>query len=117
MWNRPVHGEHLLSITDQKAAKRAKKAEKAKDKKKKEEDHDDSLHAFERRFSTIRDQETDVEEVSSKYSFFSISESNTGSGVVRRLPLWYDFYYDSPANPLTCIPSNHADDRRWWRIW
>ncbi|KAJ2932345.1 hypothetical protein H1R20_g4738, partial [Candolleomyces eurysporus] len=62
MWNRPVHDEPLLSITDQKAAKRAKKAEKSKAKKK-AEDHKDCLHNFEGRYSTIRDEATDVEEV------------------------------------------------------
>lgn len=51
----------MLSITDQKAAKRAKRAEKAK--KKMEEDHEHHLHSFETRYSTIRDTPTDVEEV------------------------------------------------------
>jgi sRNA-binding protein len=72
-WNRPVHGEHLLSITDQKAAKRAKKAEKAKaktekkDDKKKDDNHKEHLHQFEHQYSTIRDKPTDVEEVGSKH--------------------------------------------------
>ncbi|RXW23141.1 hypothetical protein EST38_g2693 [Candolleomyces aberdarensis] len=69
-WNRPVHGEPLLSITDQKAAKKAKQAKKAKDKKK-AEDHKGCLHNFESRYSTIRDEETDVEEVSSKSLVFA----------------------------------------------
>ncbi|KAJ2924622.1 hypothetical protein H1R20_g12476, partial [Candolleomyces eurysporus] len=76
MWNRPVHGEHLYSITDQKAAKRAKRAENAKAKKKMDE-HDDGLHEFEHRYSTIRDTPTDVEEV-----WFAGCHCDVGGGSV-----------------------------------
>lgn len=75
MWNRPVHGEDMLSITDQKAAKRAKRAEKAK--KKMEEDHEHHLHSFETRYSTIRDTPTDVEEV-----WFAGCHCDVGGGSV-----------------------------------
>ncbi|KAJ2914726.1 hypothetical protein MD484_g5704, partial [Candolleomyces efflorescens] len=67
-WNRPRHDEHMLGITEQKAAKKekkAKKAEKAKanTKKKGDDHHQGHLHHFERQYSTMRDMPTDVEEV------------------------------------------------------
>ncbi|KAF5309618.1 hypothetical protein D9611_013957 [Ephemerocybe angulata] len=84
MWNRPVHGEHLLSITDQKAEKRAQKAAKAAEKsgktksptngKKKEDEH---LHHFEDRYSSFRDTPTNVEEV-----WFAGCHCDVGGGSV-----------------------------------
>lgn len=67
MWNRPVHGEKLLSVTDQEAAKRAKKVQKLRLNLRKmtgDQHHHECLDKFETKYSAFSDNPTDVEEVS-----------------------------------------------------
>jgi hypothetical protein len=80
VWNRPVHGEDLLSITDQEAARRVKKAEKTQGKHK--DKHRGHLHRYEAQFGGAIRHETDVEEVSCPFpvSFIRSNSSNNRCG-------------------------------------
>ncbi|KAJ3532306.1 hypothetical protein NMY22_g7794 [Coprinellus aureogranulatus] len=84
LWNRPVHGEELLSITDQEAARRAKRSEQRGGKDK--DSHKGHLHQYEARYSAIR-HETDVEEVWFAGCHCDVGVSNATQHSLARIPL------------------------------